>query len=55
VPFYAIGGIDAGNLTDVLGAGATRVCVLRAIASAPGPELAARALRDRLDAIPLER
>jgi thiamine-phosphate pyrophosphorylase len=55
VPFYAIGGIDAGNLTDVLGAGATRVCVLRAIASAPDPELAARALRDRLDAIPLER
>jgi thiamine-phosphate pyrophosphorylase len=50
VPFFAIGGIDAGNLDAVLAAGAERVCVLRAIADAADPELAARALRARLDA-----
>ncbi len=55
VPFYAIGGINPANLTDVLDAGATRVCVLRAIADAADPEVAARALRDRLDAFALER
>lgn len=55
VPFFAIGGINAGNLDQVLDAGATRVCVLRAIADAPDPELAAEALRGRLDAFPLER
>jgi thiamine-phosphate pyrophosphorylase len=49
VPFFAIGGLDAGNLADALAAGSTRVCVLRAIASAPDPERAARELRDRLD------
>jgi thiamine-phosphate pyrophosphorylase len=55
VPFFAIGGIDAGNLREALDAGATRVCVLRAIADAADPELAARALRERLDAHPLDR
>ena len=55
VPFYAIGGIDPTTLADVLDAGATRMCVLRAIASAADPEVAARALRDRLDAFALER
>lgn len=45
VPFFAIGGLDAGNLPAVLAAGATRVCVLRAIAEAGDPELAARQLR----------
>ncbi|HSZ12957.1 MAG TPA: thiamine phosphate synthase [Solirubrobacteraceae bacterium] len=48
VPFFAIGGLDAGNVADALDAGATRVCVLRAIAAAADPEQAARALRDRL-------
>jgi thiamine-phosphate pyrophosphorylase len=48
VPFFAIGGLDAGNVDDVLDAGATRVCVLRAIAGAEDPQRAARALRDRL-------
>jgi thiamine-phosphate pyrophosphorylase len=55
VPFFAIGGIDAGNLQEALDAGATRVCVLRAIADAADPELAARALRERIDAHPLDR
>ncbi len=50
VPFFAIGGLDAGNLDEALDAGAERVCVLRAIAGAEDFEQAARALRDRLDA-----
>lgn len=52
-PFFAIGGIDAGNLDAVLAAGARRVCVLRAIAAAADPEAAARELRGRIDAHPL--
>jgi hypothetical protein len=48
-PFFAIGGIDAENVSAVLAAGATRVAVVRAIAQAPDPELAARALREALD------
>jgi thiamine-phosphate pyrophosphorylase len=48
VPFFAIGGLDEHNLTATLDAGATRVCVLRAIAGATDPERAARALRDLL-------
>jgi thiamine-phosphate pyrophosphorylase len=49
-PFFAIGGIDSENVGAVLAAGATRVAVVRAIAEAPDPELAARALRQTLDA-----
>jgi thiamine-phosphate pyrophosphorylase len=48
-PFFAIGGLSAENVGDVLDAGATRVAVVRAIAEAPDPEAAARALRDTLD------
>jgi thiamine-phosphate pyrophosphorylase len=50
VPVFAIGGLDADNLEEVLDAGATRVCVLRAIADAQDPEAAARALRAQIDA-----
>jgi thiamine-phosphate pyrophosphorylase len=50
VPFFAIGGLHAGNVADALAAGASRVCVLRAIADAEQPERAARALREQLDA-----
>ena len=49
VPFFAIGGLDAGNLAEALEAGADRVCVLRAIAAAENPEAAARTLREQLD------
>jgi thiamine-phosphate pyrophosphorylase len=49
-PFFAIGGIDAENVYDVLAAGAPGVCVLRAVADADDPELAARGLRAALDA-----
>ena len=50
VPFFAIGGLDAGNLGGVIDAGASRVCVLRAIADAEDPERAAKELRERLAA-----
>ncbi len=49
VPFFAIGGLDVGNVGQALDAGATRVCVLRAIAAAIDPETAARALREQID------
>jgi thiamine-phosphate pyrophosphorylase len=49
-PFFAIGGLDAGNLRAVLDAGAARAVVLRAIAEAEDPRMAARALREQIDA-----
>ncbi len=48
MPWFAIGGIDAANVGDVLAAGATRIAVVRAIADAPDPEAAARELASRL-------
>jgi thiamine-phosphate pyrophosphorylase len=50
VPFFAIGGLHAGNLDEALAAGATRACVLRAIADAEDPESQARGLRERIEA-----
>jgi thiamine-phosphate pyrophosphorylase len=43
-PLVAIGGIDAARAADVARAGAAAVCVLSAVAGAPDPEAAARAL-----------
>lgn len=54
VPFFAIGGLNAQNLGEAIDAGASRACALRAVADAESPERAARALRDMLDARPLE-
>ena len=48
LPWFAIGGIDASNIRDVVAAGATRVAVVRAILEAEDPERAARDLRDAL-------
>jgi thiamine-phosphate pyrophosphorylase len=45
LPFFAIGGIHAGNSAAVIAAGARRVAVVRAIAHAPDPRRAARELR----------
>jgi thiamine-phosphate pyrophosphorylase len=45
LPFFAIGGIHAGNSAAVLAAGARRVAVVRAIAEAGDPQRAARELR----------
>ena len=50
LPFFAIGGLQQDNIGEALDAGASRVCVLRAIADAEDPERAARTLRDALDA-----
>jgi thiamine-phosphate pyrophosphorylase len=50
LPFFAIGGIDAGNVEAVVAAGARRVAVVRAIAGAADPELAARTLHEALGA-----
>ena len=47
-PWFAIGGIDAGNLDQVLDAGASRVVVVRALTEAGNPHAAAVALRSRL-------
>lgn len=44
-PFFAIGGIDAGNAAQVVEAGAERLCVVRAIRDAADPEAAASELR----------
>ena len=44
MPWFAIGGIDASNAADVVGAGATRIAVVRAIVEADDPEAAAREL-----------
>lgn len=48
-PWFAIGGIGLDTIDEVIEAGATRVAVVRAIADAPDPEAAARALRRRLE------
>jgi thiamine-phosphate pyrophosphorylase len=49
-PWFAIGGLDAGNVGEVTARGARRIVVVRAIAAAADPEHAARALREQLEA-----
>lgn len=44
-PFFAIGGIDAANASEVVAAGAQRLCVVRAIRDATDPAAAAEELR----------
>lgn len=50
VPYFAIGGVDPGNVGEVVRAGAERVVVVRAIRDAGDPGAAARALRQGIDA-----
>ncbi|MEU5362817.1 thiamine phosphate synthase [Streptomyces sp. NPDC005925] len=47
-PWFAIGGIDLGNLDQVLEAGARRVVVVRTITEADDPGAAAAELAERL-------
>ncbi|CAM5567472.1 thiamine phosphate synthase [Streptomyces abikoensis] len=47
-PWFAIGGIDAGNLDEVLDAGARRIVVVRAITEADDPGAAAAHLAKRV-------
>jgi thiamine-phosphate pyrophosphorylase len=49
VPFFAIGGISALNVAAVVGAGAVRIAVVRALTEAEDPERAARTLRRALE------
>ncbi|MEV7525990.1 thiamine phosphate synthase [Streptomyces sp. NPDC091371] len=49
-PWFAIGGIDATNLDEVLDAGATRVVVVRALTEASDPGAAAAELAKRVRA-----
>lgn len=50
VPVFAIGGIDASNLSQLTAAGVRRVCVVRAVGDAADPEAATRGLRAMLEA-----
>lgn len=50
IPWVAIGGIDAGNASRVLDAGARRIAVVRAVCAAPDPRAAAAALRRLVEA-----
>ena len=49
IPVVCIGGIDAGNIAQVLEAGADCVAVVRAVSAAEDPEAAARALKHQLE------
>lgn len=44
LPWFAIGGIDLGNISQVVDAGASRVVVVRAITEAADPAEAARSI-----------
>ena len=49
VPWFAIGGIDLGNVREVVAAGASRIVVVRVIRDAPDPRATAAALRAALE------
>jgi thiamine-phosphate pyrophosphorylase len=51
-PFFAIGGVNAGNVRAVRGAGARRVAVVRALTESPDPEAMARELRRAIESEP---
>ena len=52
-PWFAIGGLDAGNAGEVVERGARRIVVVRAITEADDPAQAARELRAALDEVPV--
>ncbi len=54
-PWFAIGGIDPGNVAEVVVAGATRAVVVRAVTEAADPAAAARVLRAALEGAPTRR
>ena len=49
LPVVGIGGIHAGNASEVLDAGAAGICVVSAVGAAPDPEQATRALVEVVD------
>jgi thiamine-phosphate pyrophosphorylase len=48
IPWFAIGGINLGNIGEVLQAGATRICAVTAILNAPDPAEVCRQFRQHL-------
>ncbi|MGH7765526.1 MAG: thiamine phosphate synthase [Candidatus Dormibacteraceae bacterium] len=48
VPVFAIGGIDEGNVAQLIELGVRRACVLRVVSGSADPERAARRLRAML-------
>ena len=50
-PWFAIGGLDATNVHEVIERGARRIVVVRAITEVVDPEAAARELRAALDEV----
>jgi thiamine-phosphate pyrophosphorylase len=55
VPWFAIGGISAANIAEVVAAGASRIAVVRALTEATDPEAVARELRAALARAPEAR
>ena len=53
VPWFAIGGINLGNVTDVIAAGARRVCVVSAILNAPDVAAACQKFKSLLTSDPV--
>ena len=49
VPWYAIGSVDADNLQEVIGAGASRVAVVRSLMMAENPTVVAQSMRSLLE------
>lgn len=47
-PWFAMGGINSGNVADAISRGVRRVCVSRALTGADDPEAEARALKSAL-------
>jgi thiamine-phosphate pyrophosphorylase len=52
-PWFAIGGITLDNVDDVLSAGASRICVVSAILTAPNIAHACQQFHERLASAPL--
>jgi thiamine-phosphate pyrophosphorylase len=51
IPWFAIGGINAENVQDVIEAGARRIAVVRAILDARDPAIAASTLKAALNGV----
>jgi len=49
IAYLAIGGIDEGNVGELVAAGVKRVAVCSAVCGADDPERATRRLRERID------
>jgi thiamine-phosphate pyrophosphorylase len=55
LPVVGIAGIDAGNAAEVIDAGADGIAVISALSQSPDPAVAARTLRDIVDAVLAKR